>query len=131
MAKQGLPIVTHDLSIVQPGKELAYPIPVSDWEFLRKKVDSIDSDAFISQTIGSLFLGVGATALITALTVPDNQGSKPMTFWWATMIVTSICGAVFLWNASQDRTRVKSNKASAIEEMDRMKNRYIRPADVA
>jgi hypothetical protein len=126
MAKPILPIViTHDLSIMPLEKERAYPISVSDWAFLKRKISCIDSGSFLFQTIGSILLGVSGSAFLTLKTIPDSpSGGNTVVILWAIGLATASVGALLLWIAHQERLQVASSKNAVVEEMNRLENRY-------
>lgn len=121
----------HEYDVIVPRRETAYPIPGSDWDYLKTKVSRVSTPGLIHHTVGSAFLGVAGSAFVAALTLPDTTEQGPAVIRvvvWAVFVVTCVCGAVTLWYAHKERSRDTDWKKDVIEEMDRMEQKY-KPED--
>jgi len=119
--------ISHDYEILPPEKEKAYPIPMSDWEYLKKKLRAIQSTVPLFHTVGTVLLSVAGSALLAAISLPrvESQiGSSTISICWVIFIATLISGLLSMYFASQQRKVVSASKDDVLDEMERMEHRY-------
>jgi len=119
--------IAQKLDITEPARESAYPIPVSDWEYLRMRVTQIPGTESLFHTIGSAVLGVTASALVAAKTLPTDQmicNTSAVTLAWIIMWASLAIGILSLiFSHRQRKVQVVSAKL-VTDEMDRLKRKY-------
>ena len=119
--------ISYKYEVVPLKKERGYLIPISDWEYLKKRVKLIKSVDSIFHTIGSILLGVAGSAFLAALTLPKaitHVGSSTILVCWAVFGVTLTSGLLSLHFASQQRKVVTCSKDGVLDEMDRLEHKY-------
>ena len=117
--------IAHDVEVVRPSRENAFPIPVSDWNFLKDKIQKLAAPQAIFNSIGSGLLGVAASALVASLTLPENTSVKILIISWSVFAVSLICGVlclVFDHHNTKDFSTV--HKQHILDEMSRIENKF-------
>ncbi|GAH58160.1 unnamed protein product [marine sediment metagenome] len=122
--------ITHKYDLEYPEMEEAYLVPKSDWNRLRKRIERIKPPPTLFLTIGSVLLGVAATAFIGVLTLPDINGYKPLVCW-AVFAVASVCGGFSLFFYRRERTRYTSANTDIIEYIDEINEKYPKHTDTS
>jgi hypothetical protein len=119
--------LSHDYEVVVPANEEAYPVPKSDWEYLKERINRIEAAGQIYHTIGSILLGVAGSALLGALTLSKEMaiiGSTTILVCWGIFAVTLISGLLALFFAYQQRNLISCTKNDVITDMKRLEQRY-------
>jgi len=121
--------MSQDYELVPPQKKRAYPIPIEEWEHLKKKIHNISDNANIYHTIGSALIGVAGSALVAALTLDiplgDNSSTPmPILISWFIFVSTLICGGLSIIFGRTQRKVQNSNTNDVIEQMKLIERRY-------
>ena len=117
----------YDIMPPRPGK--AYPILCEEWNYLKEKVRSLSDASMVYHTFGALLCGIAISTLIAILTGQILGGMDPdvqvrLIIAWAIVVVTIVCGSVFLYFARAQR-KVRSVRASdVIAQMELIEKRY-------
>jgi len=120
--------VNRPLGVLEPEKENAYPIPLSDWSFIRNKIRKIEQPTVLYNMIGSVLLGVAGSALLAAVVLqkaPDTISVGVHVFCWMLFAFCLLSGIGVLY--FDNRTRRKYNtgtKEDVLEEMDRLEKHF-------
>lgn len=127
MSEQKPPFtISQNYEILELEKGKAYPIPVSDWDYLKKKVERIGPTSLTFHTIASVLLGVAGTALVSALTLPNvmtQTGYFAVWVSWLVFGVTSISGLLSWYFSRRERKVLACSKGDFLEEMVRLERR--------
>lgn len=120
--------IAQGLSVVVPEKEEAYPIPRSDWDYLKDKVNRIAMPSSFYNTMGAVLIGIAGSALVAGITLRGNLAEdKDFVLYacWSIFAVTLICGAfaICVHYLTQKKSSTIS-KDDVVEEMDRLEKRY-------
>lgn len=84
--------ISQEYEIIQPQQEPAYLMPKSDWDHIKRRIKDLDSGFHYLENFGSLFLGIGATATIAAITFPTPAKFTP----YSTYFILWVVGPVLL-----------------------------------
>ena len=118
MNRNDNPITISNKSTIIPRKEeKSYTIPRSDWQFLKRKINDIESPRFLWYTIGSALLGIAGTAAFTAVLCNKS---------WIWVIFTGTCvgGILLLIFAHKERKIITHTKDDVLEEMKRIEDKH-------
>ena len=118
--------MSQDFDIEVPEKETMRVVSYSDWQRLRKKVESIKTRNSVFQSIGFVLIGVAATALIGVLTLV-NSDSNNHVICWAIFAAATFCACCCLIiYYVYERNREKASKTDIEECLDEIDARYIK-----
>lgn len=126
--------ISQEYEIAGICKERAYPIPVSEWIYLKNKINKICSPKLLYHTLGSIFLSISGSAIlvITTLPKPDSKVPSDVIIWiLAIFIVTLIVGLFALHFSSLQKKETLASKEDVLEEMERLAQRYDKHAYIA
>lgn len=119
--------ISHDLEVKEPKQEGAYPIPDSDWKYLRNKVLRIEVPPLFFLTIGSILLGVAGSGVVAIcsltndiIKIEPNLNTK----LWAIVATSSISGILSLIFAYLRRRNISCSKDDVVAEMDHLTEKY-------
>jgi len=115
--------VSQKFTIVQPEQEDAAFIPKSDWERLKKKCERIKPSGSVFNSIGFTLIGISATALVTAITLPSVVESSRVICW--SVFAVSFIGAILsLYFSREQRKQLTTSKDDVLDEMEHLEKRY-------
>ncbi len=114
-----------NLNVVRPTKESAYPIPLAEWQFLRKKVEQIMQPSRWYNSIGSFFVGVSGSSFAAAIALPSSAEPRVSTICWVTFLIAGLVGGLFLFfDTKTMKSLESSSKTAVLDEMTRLENRF-------
>lgn len=122
--------ISTDIGIMRPKKDHAYPIPCSEWEYLKKRIGNIQADFPIFLTIGSVFAGGALTTFLTIITggIPSDQNGQTtiaIIIAWCAFGFCSFCGIVSFILSFLTRHRTKETAEDIKAHMTVIEERYV------
>jgi len=120
-------IVSSDYEIIPRKREKAYPVLISDWEYLKKKISRIESTGLFLHTVGSVLLGIAGAASLAILTLPlalPQVSNHNIAVCWVVFTGALVGGGLTLYIAYERRKTTASFKEDALDEMIRLEGRY-------
>jgi len=118
--------ITDKIVLPKSTTTLGFPMPNSDWAFLKKKVDEIDSGGHLFQYIGSASIGVAGSAALAALTLPDGNtkwGGSTTFISWFVCVAAIIFAVLCFVCAAKLAKAVVCSKKNVLEEMGQIEQR--------
>jgi hypothetical protein len=121
-------VLSQDYEVVPPTQGIAYPIPKSNWDHIKSRINKLNKlDVDIYQNIGSCLLGLGFSALFCAITYPAQQGFTPLSVYFLLWVFGGVCTVVgvICWVFICTLNTIKKNEISEIiEEMEANEPQY-------
>ena len=117
----------QQLEVTVPSTGLCFPIPESEWQYLKNKINRIQQPKFLFQTIGSAALGVTGSAFVAAVTLPNTlviAGVPGTLICWGLTIVFLFGGVLSLFFARNQKQLILLTREDVLEEMRRIENRF-------
>jgi biotin carboxyl carrier protein len=117
----------HEYMVLRMQKENAYPIMVSDWDYLKKKVEQIQLLGALWYSIGSALLGIAGTAIVGALTLTEaaSKIGRPVeAVCWAIGMASLVCGSLTFCFAHRVGKQSGRSKADVLAEMERLESKF-------
>jgi hypothetical protein len=114
---------SQDYEIIQPQKQRSYPISTTEWVLIKGKISSIQDNANIWHTIGSILIGTAIPALITAL-IGEFKTEKASWICWGAFLITAICGGFAFFFGREQRKIQNKSKEDVIDFMTTIEERY-------
>jgi hypothetical protein len=125
--KEPILSLNRPLGVLQPEEEKGYLIPLSDWSFLRSKIDKIEEPTVLYNTVGAILIGVAGSALLAGLGLlaVEKISIALHAICWVIFALCLVSGGICLYfdNTTRKQYNFKS-KIDALEEMDRLAKRY-------
>lgn len=115
---------SQDFEIIPPQKQRSYPISITEWGLIKKKVLDVKGNANFWHTAGSILIGVAVSALVTSLTLIGDTNKIPLIIWVSATILTGVIGGfAFYFGKEQQQTQNKS-KEDVIDFMTTIEDRF-------
>jgi hypothetical protein len=129
MTKQTALSISHGYIVIPPQPSDAYPIPCTDWNYLKDKVRGISTEVVMFHTLGSVLFGAGVSTLVSILlgNFPNTSPGVPSTtqiIAWAVVAVTIICGILCWIFSDRERKQQKTRARDVVAQMDVIEARY-------
>lgn len=123
--------ISQNYEVIPPEKDRAYPIPVKEWEHIKKNIGSLNEDKNIYDTIGSLLAGAGISQLFVALTsdfslTQQNTMSTKHVICWAIAFCAIFSGLVSFYFGRQQRKDKLKKISDVLDQMGLMEERYMK-----
>src|SRR5699024_10345617 len=92
--------ISQEFEIVPHQKGKAYPIGISEWEFIKNKIKEINIDVNIFHAIGFLLFGVSASCLISIIATEFQKDSSKYLTWaiFGTSLISGLLSVYFAQN---------------------------------
>lgn len=119
--------ISQGLEILVPKGGPAFPIPCSEWHFLKNKLKEISRPPRLFQSLGFVSLGASLSTFINLLigAFPSTPSAKATA--WAVVAVTAVCALVLLCSANQQRKLLEDNAVTyVVKQMELIEERYDR-----
>lgn len=121
--------ISQDFEIVPPKKGKAYPIPQTEWEYLKERISKIGDVINFYHTAGAIILGFSGSAFINFLTsdFPKSQDGSYSTRYvicLAIAISTLVIGAMALCFGKKQRDLQIVKSEDVIKQMQVIEDRY-------
>lgn len=126
MASRGSFEVSQGLEVLRPKSGKAYPIPCSEWNLLKSKIEKATDEPWLFHSLGSALLGMALSAafplLTSAFSLPEQQRSFEQTI--AVFVVTSVLGLAFLYLSHRQRQVARERNQDVLAQMQIIEERY-------
>ena len=127
MTKKNRPsfIVGNIFELVTRPREIAYPIAISDWEFLKQKVSEIEDSSSLFKTIGSVLMGVAGSALLATLTLQESISSViSVVCWIIGFVCLGVAGLCYLFDNKYNKNRLSGSKQNVLDQMNKLERQF-------
>jgi hypothetical protein len=118
-------IVVGNLSIMPPEIEPSYPIPCTEWYFLKDGIESASSQQWILPSIGTILIGAALAELGTILSgaIPDSP-PKLLAWAWAFTGTAAISGIACVITAILRQSDARDTGNSVLKHMKLIEGRF-------
>lgn len=117
-----------ETTVLEPQKETAYAIPVSEWSRLKGKIKAVSHPKSWYQVTYSALFGVSGSAFISAVALLNKDEFKPSdVVFLITLfigILTILVGGVLVHTDFMQKKDIISDTVSISEEMSFIETRY-------
>jgi hypothetical protein len=121
--------LSQEYILYRPLDQAAYPIQVTDWENLKKKIKSIVPHRSIFSTLSSAFFGVFASSIFGLLgfIVATGIPSWILHTGWIIFWLSLALGCSFLYLDSLQRKIIVTSVNEIVEEMEQLEKCFEQP----
>lgn len=118
--------VSQGFEVLEPRSGPAYPVPCSEWDYLRDRLKKVEHAPWFFQAAGFMLLGATASTFIALLVgaVPDEDRAHVIA--WAATTVCTILGGAFLWLHHRELGVHRQAVADVLRQMELIESRYDR-----
>jgi len=121
--------ISQGFSIIQPNPDRAYPIPCTEWNYLKNKIGKISEKINVYHTLGSILLGAAASTIIALVSggfpkTEEGEVSSQIIIAWACVVVCLICGGVCMLFAFEKRKVSDVKSSDVISHMEVIEQRF-------
>ena len=114
-------------SVCQPKDESVLPVPISDWNRLKKKIGGICPHRRIYQIWSSVFFGIFGSSILAL--IPFYNASTGLKPWvipttWAFLIGSLVLAISLLLLDSQQKKVIEQSANGVIEDMDALAEKH-------
>lgn len=114
---------SQDYELIAPQKQRSYPISITEWTIIKRKILRINDNANFWQTIGSIFIGASISTLIAAL-ISDFKTEKLLWTCWFAFAVTAITGVLSFYFGREQRVSLNQTKEDVLDFMKIIEDRF-------
>jgi len=120
--------LNHSFVVLSPEQEKAYPISISDWTFIKGKVQGIIPQSKLFNTLGSIAAGIAISSIFAVISLQKTITQLDKTvliFCWMLFALTGILAGVFYFvdiKVFGDKASV--SKSDIIAEMKRLEDKF-------
>jgi hypothetical protein len=116
--------VTQEFEIIPHQKGRAYTISVKEWVFLKTKINDIKIEINNFYSIGFLFLGAGASGILTVIVTDFKSDLSSKYITWSFLIISVLIGLLCLFFA-RDKHKAESIKPKEVlSQMELIESRF-------
>src|SRR3990172_2898252 len=114
---------SQDYELLVPKTGPAFLIPCGEWDYLKEQLNRISTQSWVFQSIGFLMLGAALSTFITILIGTFKVESKEIVIAWAVVVVTLLCGLVFVIFAWMERGLKTIVAGDIVKQMELIEKR--------
>lgn len=114
---------SQEYELIPPQKQRSYPISITEWNLIKKKISEVKDGANFWHTLGSILIGAAISTLIAAL-INDFKTEKLLWTCWFAFLVTFISGALAFYFGNAHRQTQNKSKEDVIDFMATIEERF-------
>jgi hypothetical protein len=119
-------IVGHDLELIKRQKEKGYAVSLSDWNFIKQKVQEIEAPSVLFNTIGSSLAGISASSFVAGITLSSNLSNNILHLCWYIFGLSSLVSVLsFIFDSYINKRRISGSKKVVMDELSRLEAHFI------
>ncbi|MGN4997041.1 hypothetical protein [Aeromonas sp. 61P] len=119
--------MSQGLEVLTPKNDKALPIPCNEWDELKRQIETLTTEPWLIQMIGSLLLGAALAILTSILTGTISDAEKMNSvISWAVCCVCAITGFLSLYFAHKEKLTHRSRATSIATQMNLIEQRFER-----
>ena len=122
---------SQDFEIIPPQKQRSYPISITEWGLIKKKISAVKDNANFWHTTGSILIGATVITLITSLTLIGDTNKIPLIIWVSATILTGGIGGFAFYFGNQQKETQNKSKEDVIDFMTTIEDRFQNSAQTA
>jgi hypothetical protein len=120
---------TQDYQVYQAKQEGVYPIKETDWDRLKRMIESIIPHKRIFQMLYSIAIGIFGSSIFSLITIyiVDSAPNWAILTNWIITLVSLICGVGLMILDNQQKDIVSKSSDEVISEMTLIENAFEKP----
>ena len=120
--------LSQDFEVLRPKNGKVLPMPCSEWDVLKRKIQGLTTEPWIFHTSGSILVGAALATAISVWTGAVSTASKPnsIVVAWAVTGTCSITGLACVFFAAKERDVHRFKADDVVTQMDLIEQRFER-----
>lgn len=118
--------ISQGYEVLTPKQDRSYPIPCTEWDFLKNQIDKTSATPWLLQNIGSVFLGASLATLSAILigAVPSASGTGLLSLAWVIFVACLFVGLVCYVCAHRESGIRRSHSIDVVKQMEMIELRF-------
>jgi membrane protein insertase Oxa1/YidC/SpoIIIJ len=116
--------ISRNYSICKPEEEEAIPIPLSDWRFLKDKLDLIEVPKNLFTLIGTTLLGIFTSGVFAVIALSTELSKFAFRIWFVTIVALIIGILLIIIDYFYLKRYSTYTKSQMVDEMGRIEKKY-------
>lgn len=118
--------ISQGYEVLTPKQDRSYPIPCTEWDFLRNQIEKTSATPWLLQNIGSVFLGASLATLTAILigAVPSASGTGFLSLAWVICAACLFVGLVCYVCAHRESGIRRTHSIDVVKQMEMIELRF-------
>ena len=128
MSSNGNLRLSQDYEVLRPKNGKVIPVPCSEWDVLKQRIQSLTAEPWIFHTAGSILVGAALATVISVWTgaVSTESKSNSVVVAWAVASTCGVTGLACMYFAVKERDVHRSKANDVVTQMDLIEQRFER-----
>jgi hypothetical protein len=101
-------------------------VSLSDWNFIKQKVQEIEAPSVLFNTIGSSLAGISASSFVAGITLSSNLSNNILHLCWYIFGLSSLVSVLsFIFDSYINKRRISGSKKVVMDELSRLEAHFI------
>jgi hypothetical protein len=120
--------LSQDYEVLRPKNGKLIPVPCSEWDVLKRKIEGLAAEPWIFHTAGSILVGAALATAISVWTgaVSTAAKSNSIVVAWAVTSTCGVTGLACMYFAVKERDVHRSKANDVVTQMDLIEQRFER-----